>query len=275
MYQRIPVLARAVVAGLVVQIVGVMPFMALVQLNMTILPAVPWSAVVELILLFVFVRYFRGWGWPYSTQTARRSYFRANRVPPAMLGPVAVSAGLLGLTIFLLVILGNQIVSLQAEAIGSFTQLVEGPPVTAFAVLATLALATGIVEEAAFRGYMQVPLERRYGPVAGILIVAVAFSLVHFPPMQIFALYLIGAIGWGFLARLSDSTIPGMVAHGLVDFVFFMWILADTDSVVALLESSVLDSGPDSSFYLVIGLTVLSGAGTVLAMRKLRSASHP
>jgi membrane protease YdiL (CAAX protease family) len=274
MYQRIPVLIRAIVAGLIVQIVGIIPFMMLVQMNLETLPSIPWSVAVELLLLFLFVKYFRGWGWPGSTQDARRSYFRAHRIPAEARPMVILAAVLLGVTILLLVVLGNQIVSMPEEGIGIFTQLVGGPPLTALAVLATLALATGIVEEAAFRGYMQVPMEDRYGAVTAVLVVAIVFSVVHFPPWPILPLYLIGAIGWGLLARLANSTIPGMVAHGLVDFTFFMWIFADTESVIALLKSSILTAGPDPTFYAVVGLTLLSLVGTGVAMRRLASGNQ-
>ncbi len=60
---------------------------------------------------------------------------------------------------------------------------------------------------------------------------AVIFTLVHFPPLLILPLFVIGAIGWGVLARISNSILPGMVVHGLVDFVFFMWVFADTEAV--------------------------------------------
>jgi hypothetical protein len=36
------------------------------------------------------------------------------------------------------------------------------------AFVITVSVMAGIVEEAAFRGYMQSPLERRYGPAAAI-----------------------------------------------------------------------------------------------------------
>jgi membrane protease YdiL (CAAX protease family) len=267
MYQRIPVAVRAIGAGLVVQIVGVMPFMALVNLNLTVLPSVPWSAFVELILLILFVKYFHGWGWPASTQEARRINFRANTLPAGRKKSIALGGALLGMTIFLLVVAGNQIVSLPAEAIGIFVQLTEAPPLTAITIFATAAVMTGVVEEVAFRGYMQVPLEGRYGQAVAILIVAVIFALIHFPSLLILPLFVIGGIGWGVLARISNSTLPGMVVHGLVDFVFFMWVFADTEAVVSLLESSILETGVDSTFVIVASLALVSGVGTVAFLR--------
>ncbi len=124
-----------------------------------------------------------------------------------------------------------------------------------------------MVEEVAFRGYMQVPLEGRYGQAVAILIVAVIFALIHFPSLLILPLFVIGGMGWGVLARISNSTLPGMVVHGLVDFVFFMWVFADTEAVVSLLESSILETGVDSTFVIVASLALVCGVGTVAFLR--------
>ena len=40
--------------------------------------------------------------------------------------------------------------------------------------------ADGVSEEAGFRGYMQGPLMRRYGPVVAVLVVSVVFWVAHF-----------------------------------------------------------------------------------------------
>ncbi|NIM04086.1 MAG: CPBP family intramembrane metalloprotease, partial [Armatimonadetes bacterium] len=41
------------------------------------------------------------------------------------------------------------------------------------------ASVVGITEEVGFRGYMQVPLEKRYGPVVAIAIVSTLFMVLH------------------------------------------------------------------------------------------------
>jgi membrane protease YdiL (CAAX protease family) len=41
------------------------------------------------------------------------------------------------------------------------------------------ALLAGIIEESAFRGYMQGPIERRYGLVVAILITGTMFAIAH------------------------------------------------------------------------------------------------
>lgn len=61
---------------------------------------------------------------------------------------------------------------------------------------------------------------------------------------------------------------PGMIAHGLVEFTFSIWIFVDHGTVVRLLESSVLETGVDSVFVVVAGLSAFSGAATVVALRR-------
>ena len=58
----------------------------------------------------------------------------------------------------------------------------EGMPfITLFLLLVMASIVAGVTEEAAFRGYMQTPIERRYGVVAAILVNGAMFGLLHFP----------------------------------------------------------------------------------------------
>src|SRR5262245_10413912 len=53
------------------------------------------------------------------------------------------------------------------------------PFVTLFLLLVMASVVAGVVEETAFRGYMQLPIERRHGPVAAILLNGVVFGFAH------------------------------------------------------------------------------------------------
>ena len=46
-------------------------------------------------------------------------------------------------------------------------------------IILVVSLVAGICEEIGFRGYMQTPLEQKYGPVAGISITSLVFVVVH------------------------------------------------------------------------------------------------
>jgi membrane protease YdiL (CAAX protease family) len=91
-------------------------------------------------------------------------------------------------------------------------------------------LVAGICEEIGFRGHMQVPLEKRYGPLPGIGIVSVAFVVLHLnqawaPPslLHIFAM----SVMLGVLAYASGSLIPGIIGHTVMDIPNFAYWWTD------------------------------------------------
>jgi membrane protease YdiL (CAAX protease family) len=88
-------------------------------------------------------------------------------------------------------------------------------------------LVAGICEETGLRGYLQVPLERRYGPAIGITIASLVFLLIHLN--QAWApTVLLHLFAWsmllGILAYASGSLIPSIVGHAVMDvFNFSYW----------------------------------------------------
>jgi hypothetical protein len=90
------------------------------------------------------------------------------------------------------------------------------------AILMTSAVAA-IAEETGFRGYMQVPLERAYGPAAAIAVTSTVFALIHLTHgTRIVPLlpFILGAgVLYGVLAHLTDSILPSMTLHFAGDVV--------------------------------------------------------
>ena len=104
------------------------------------------------------------------------------------------------------------------------------PFVTLLAILLMLSAVTGIVEEAAFRGYMQGPIEKRHGVAAAILVVSVVFGLAHLtdfrPGMTVARMFFIVAASvlYGILVHLTGSVLPGVVLHVTGDTIGIGWI---------------------------------------------------
>lgn len=256
-WRRVPTIIRAVVEGMLVQLAGVLSFSVLFQINLSLVPEVPWAAPLGLVLLWFMWRYLSGAGWPAATSGSRRRRLRARKLDRRLLPATVCSGLLLGGWIGCQVVFGYRLVSMPEAAGGAFLALTGAPIATAASLLLTGAIMTGFVEEAAFRGYMQVPIEDRHGGAIGIAVVAVVFAAVHFPPLLLLPLFVVGAAGWGVMARLTGSTVPGMVVHAAVDAGFFLWVLKDPEGFQALLRYSALDEGID-------GITVLAGIGTVI-----------
>lgn len=88
------------------------------------------------------------------------------------------------------------------------------PPVTVWALRLMGAPIAGVVEESAFRGYMQGPIERRYGLLVAILITGTLFAFVHldFKPI-LWPYYVAVAAIYGTVTYLTNSILPAIVLH--------------------------------------------------------------
>lgn len=212
---RVPAVVRAVLIGLVAGLLGSGAWAGLASLNVRHGAAVPWSVPVMAIVLLAWWRYFgRGHGWPAATADARRQGARANPVPDHLWGP-ALGAGLLGLVgVLLLQGLLGRLVALPSQQGLDASRY---PAMTVFAWLVMSAVVAGVVEETAFRGYMQRGIEQRYGPLVAILVTGSLFGVAHFshPEVGVVLLpyYIAVAAVYGGLAYAVNSTLPSMVLH--------------------------------------------------------------
>ena len=97
----------------------------------------------------------------------------------------------------------------------------------AWVAIVIAAFSAGLCEETGFRGYGLVPLEERYGPIVGNLIVAAFFVAAHLeqawsPPVLLHLF--VGSCMFGVMAYNSGSLIPGIIAHTILDiFNFSYW----------------------------------------------------
>lgn len=274
---KVLALPKALILGFAVQILGIMPFVVLVQLNLQATPALPWAVAAEVVILAVLFAILSGRIWPKAWGEVRRAYLRFNPIPREFAPWVVVTSAVYGATIIALSLVSYLLFPFPEEAGALFFGIKETPAVTAIAILAAVAVATGLVEETAYRGYMQVPLERAYGPAAAILIAAIAFALSHPVPTVWLPVFVFGSLGWGLLSRLTNSTIPGIVTHTVVDAALFAWIYFNIDGFRAILQSNVIETGPTQAFMTAaaaaVVLTILSVGCFVQLARIARNSS--
>jgi len=81
-WMHVPVIARALLTGVLVLIVGWLPFSLLRGVNLMLSPSIPWFVPLTALHLWLFWQYLQGRGWPRSTAEARRKDLRAPRLSP-------------------------------------------------------------------------------------------------------------------------------------------------------------------------------------------------
>jgi membrane protease YdiL (CAAX protease family) len=220
--------------------------------------------------LWLFWRYLGGAGWPRMTAQLRRASLRANRLSPEVWG-MSLLAGLIGLAALLpLTRIIGRLVTLPAEA-----EPIIAPPqmpfVTMLLLLVMASIVAGVVEETAFRGYMQGPIERRHGPIVAILVTGVTFGLLHYNhhPASVLAMlpfYIAVSAVYGGIAYTTNSILPAVVLHtaGDVFSLTRLWMTGQPEwqgSASPATATLIWQTGVDFPFVRsVIVFIVLSGA---------------
>jgi sodium transport system permease protein len=81
-------------------------------------------------------------------------------------------------------------------------------------MLLAMAVAPGICEELAFRGFILSGFARSARPSVAIVLSSIAFGVVHMVPQQVFNATLVGLV-LGLIAIRSRSLIPGVLFHAI------------------------------------------------------------
>ena len=218
------------------------------------------------VFLVFYWKFLNGWGWPQSTAAARRVGLRAEPLSSSVWRWSLLAGGLAIAASIALFILSHRLIRWPRPPRSDLSHI---PVITLLPSLLMSALVAGIGEEAGFRGYLQGPLERRYGPALGIGITSIVFGLAHlthgaFLPAILFD------IGWGALYGLltywSGSIVPAIILHSTADALEFVaaWKFAPTAPAPL-----VWVSGPDAWWWFNCAVVVLLGSVSVWAFRRL------
>jgi membrane protease YdiL (CAAX protease family) len=276
-WNRLPVLVRAIVSGVAVGAAGTTPWALLVSANMKNLPTVPWAVLIMSAYLWLFWRYVTGAGWPRSTARARRTNSRANALTSDVWGR-ALLAGILGLASLLsfMGVLGRLVALPKQQDI----DISQYPLVTVFFWIIMSAAVAGVVEETAFRGYLQRPMERRHGAVVAILVTGTLFGFAHFshPEVGVVLLpyYIAVAVVYGVLAHLTDSVFPSMALHAGGNMLGALGLFTQGRSEwqpLAVPRPLIWQTGVDAAFIGSLIALLVVGAAAVMAYMSLATAT--
>jgi membrane protease YdiL (CAAX protease family) len=274
LWDKVPVFAKAPLSAILVLIAAVYPTSFLIQLNLAVLPGVPWSVLPGALYLWLLWRYIGGWGPPARTSSSRNHYRRCHPVPAGGRLWIWLAGAALAVTIFSYVMIKLLTESGGVQQVALLDALTPLPATTVLPLLAMLVLMTAFFEEAAFRGYMQVQLERRYRPAVAIFFTALLFAVVHFPAPGQLPLFVFGSLGWGVLTYLSRTILPAVVMHGVVDGVMFFWVWKNPAAFKALLEHNVLRTGASDLFIAWVVVAILGTASTIFGLFMLAKSKR-
>ena len=202
-----------VVTGLLIVAAGLLPWTLLAQVNARVRPDLPWAALVTVGYLGLLLAWLDGWGPPGRSAAPRRQRLRMGSAPDAG----GITAGVL------VVSLGLLYVAWIALSRMSPVPDLSAYPTTSYRISMFImgGVTAGVVEEAAFRGYMQTGIEAHDRENA-IWITSLVFVASHVT-QGIGAVLVMGpglfiaSMLYGTLARRTGSILPGMVIHVLGD----------------------------------------------------------
>lgn len=207
-----------ILTGLLIAAAGLVPWTLLAQVNARVRPDLPWAAVASVAYLVPLLLWLNGSGPPSRTAEERRLRLRlwprttSNAEDTSGL-TVGTLVALLGLVYVLWIMMGrlSPVPDLSAFPTTSFrwSSFIMG------------GVTAGVVEEAAFRGYMQTGLERHDRRNA-LWITSLVFVALHIT-QGIGAVLLLGpglfvaAMLYGMLAQRTGTILPGIAIHTLGD----------------------------------------------------------
>jgi membrane protease YdiL (CAAX protease family) len=265
-WMKVPLVVRSILLGFGVSTLGV----GIWGLMVPNIP-VPWSIAAMGSVLILFWIYFSGKWNPSNTQAFRRFCMRQIRLKRSVWIWGLVAAFFIIILWHSYLILTFRIVEFQPEIFKPFRDANDYPAWASWSLILMGSLVAGICEEIGYRGYMQAPLEQKYGPVAGISITSIVFVVIHLhqPWASGFVLVNIFVISFmaGYLAYSTKSLLPGIIAHVSLDIPNFSYWWSDVAGTFERKPISM--TGVDNHFIITVMVVLLSTVIFIVAIRKL------
>jgi membrane protease YdiL (CAAX protease family) len=274
LWNRVPLVVRAALVCILVTGVGVQSWNLLAMTSLQ--HRAGWIALVGMpVLLVVYCLFFSGrLFWP-ATQAARRENFRETK-----LSSVTWIWGLAGSLLFVIAFQSGvftlfRLFPYPAEQFVPPAYVAQIPAAFLWPLVVMASLVAGVCEETGFRGYMQRPLEARYGPAVAISLTSLLFIALHLNQTWIASLFvpgLIASVMLGTLAYVSRSLIPSIIGHAVMDvfnFGYWWWQLLGSYN-----HRPISETGIDLHFCVWSFTLCLSLGLFVVVVRKLWANSQ-
>jgi membrane protease YdiL (CAAX protease family) len=261
LFSRVPAVVWTGILAFVLTISAGAVWTVLLISNVATSPAIPWAVAVMAVLLWLMWQYLGGTWRPQSTSEARRLYLRARPLSGQVFA-LALVAGLLSIVALVgFWIVLHQLVKIPARVLPNFSGY---PLFTVVLVLVMSSLVSSLVEEAGFRGYFQVALERNLrGPIAIVimsLVIAPAHGLTQGFVWPILLWYFCADVMFGTMAFLTRSILPGTLVHSIGLLIFFTLVWP-----YDIHRQLVWDIGANTGFWINVAQTIIFSTLAILA----------
>jgi membrane protease YdiL (CAAX protease family) len=269
-WDRLPLIARAIISGFLVSSIGISVWSALLAGFFS-----PWAILPMIAALWVFWKFFSG-KWPLT----RRATIRIFNFRSTSLSFSTWKWGLVAAALFVLIVQASFVITFrlvqfpEAQFTADYKALDTLPLWAAFAILAMSSIVAAICEETGFRGYMQAPIEKKYGPVTAIIITSVVFTAIHLShswARQIVPQIFFASVLLGILAYKCGSLIPGIIGHAILDvFDYSVWW---TDLTGGFQRQPIFKTGIDLHFMIWVLIFTLALFGFFRVLGKFNNAN--
>lgn len=272
-FDSIPV-HEAIVYGILIVLAGTIPRNILFAANLHYFPDLPWASLPITIYMWFFWNYLNGSWSPASTSMQRHVLLKAHRISKKVWLWSILAGGLGIISLVLALKLLNRLIVLPIQQLPDLTNV---PKSTVIFLLCLSAPVAGIIEEAAFRGYMQGPIEKRWGLAVSILITGTLFALVHLDFQLILWPYYIAVSAiYGTVTFLTKSILPAILLHtsGNLYSNFDLWYSGQAEWQSSIGEHALIwQSKADSGFWYTTLLFIICSILTILSFKKLSLVS--
>jgi len=260
---------------MLVVMVGTIPRNLIFAANLRYYASVPWAVPLTAVYLWFFWRYLNGAGPPRSTAAERRTSLRANRITSKAWAWALLAGGLGIVALVLALRVVNRLIVLPRQQLPDLAQV---PGVTVLSLLLMAAPVAGIVEEAAFRGYMQGPVERRYGLTVAILVTGTMFAVAHLDfTLILWPYYVAVAAIYGTVTSLTKSILPAVALHtgGNVYSNLDLWLHGQSEWQTSSGATALIwETGADAAFWVSSVALLIVTAAMMWAYFRLARATR-
>jgi membrane protease YdiL (CAAX protease family) len=254
-WNKVPLIVRATVSGLFVSGAGVFAWGGMLSKFPT-----PWVVLPMTVVLWLYWKFFSGdWGRK-DLREIRKENFRSTKLAPQLW-----KTGLIYAILFVVIVQSSFVVTFRlieypANKFTADYKILDSFPLwVAWVIIIMSSVVAGICEETGFRGYMQVPLEKKYGPAFGIILTSVFFTVIHLShtwALPIVPHIFFASVLLGLIAYKTGSLIPGIIGHSILDvFDYSVWW---SDITGGFTKQTIFRTGADLHFIFWVLVFLLS-----------------